>query len=176
MTAQNKNAASDASAFEELMNGFYQAAGVKSMRKAGDKHRFRVGDAMVIAAFVRHAYGPGIFLAAHFELDINKGHSELLAAAMCNNFLMHALGAPATWGINPMLDRLAAMSCLPLASLTPDMLAAHVEQFVAAAGQQLKEMTSSGMLAPSRVEGRQGGGMRSNLFAMAKTSAAKRDE
>jgi hypothetical protein len=82
---------------------------------------------------------------------------------------MHALGVPTTWGINPITDQLVAMCRLPLPRLTPETLGAHLQHFIASAKQQLKEMTTSGLISPSRAEGGTGGGMRSNLFAKVKT-------
>src|SRR3712207_5895883 len=100
MTA-NKSGDAGAAAFEQLMTAYYEAAGVASPRKTGTRHRFIVEDVMVVAAFVEHVHGPSILLVAHFDVDMSRGHAELLANAMCSNFYMQALGVPTTWGINP---------------------------------------------------------------------------
>jgi hypothetical protein len=172
MTAKHSANAGCPRAFEQLMTAYYEECGVASIRKAGDKHRFIVDGIMVVAAFVEHAHGPGIFLVAHFDVDMSRGHAELLANAMCNNFFMHALGVPTTWGINPITDQFVAMLRLPLPELTPAALGAHLQHFIAAAKKQFREMTTAGMLAHSNADGLAGSSMRSRLFAKAAAPAA----
>jgi len=168
MSAEKPGSAA-AGVFEQLMNAYYEAAGAASPRKTGNRHRFICDDVMVVAAFVEHVDGPSILLSAHFDVDMSRGHSELLANAMCNNFYLQALGVPTAWGINPMTDQFVAMLRLPLPELTPAALGAHLRHFIAASRQQFKEMTAAGMLAHSNADGRAGGSMRSRLFAKSAT-------